>query len=362
MVVVNSFTTTQRHTWAIGFRLPIIRACFLPMAIGMDAQLRTRLIGAAVLIGMAVIFLPMLLDRGEDSESSSTEEIALDIPQPDTNGMSTRTLPLNSDAPMVEVDARASEPIPEVNTARAAPTVARLASESAPEPSPEPAEPTAPTPSRENVGSIERPVATPPAPTPAPTPVSPPVAQTPPTPPTQAIPTTASGRFGVNFGSYSSQENAQRLVTQLQQLKVSAKVEAIVVNGKSLYRVAAKGYPTRAAAEAARLTAVNKINGLNASILQGELPSDTAPASVVAPALQSFAVQIGVYGDKIKADELVNQLKAKGFAAFGERVITPSGSTIRVRVGPILKRPQAEQIKADIKTKLALDSIVVPYP
>lgn len=320
----------------------------------MDAQLRTRLIGAAVLIGLAVIFLPMLLDRGDQNESASTEEIALDIPQPDTDGMSTRTLPLNTDAPMVEVDARASEPIPEVNTARAAPTVARLASESEPLAT-ETAAPNA-TSNRENTGSIERVTDAAPANTPSSTtPVAPPAPE-----PTAPAPT--GGRFGVNFGSYSSQENAQRLVAQLQQLKVQASAEAITVSGKALYRVAAKGYPTRAAAEAARLTAVNKINGLNASILQGELPSQTAPATTVAPALQSFAVQIGVYGDKIKADELVNQLKAKGFAAFGERVITPSGSTIRVRVGPILKRPQAEQIKADIKTKLALDSIVVPYP
>lgn len=322
----------------------------------MDAQLRTRLIGAAVLIGLAVIFLPMLLDRGDQNESSSTEEIALDIPQPDTDGMSTRTLPLNTDAPMVEVDARASEPIPEVNTARAAPTVARLPSETESVPT-ESAMPEPAAPSRENTGSIERDVE--PAPVTAPV-ATPPVAQTP--TPAASVPANSGGRFGVNFGSYSSQENAQRLVAQLQQLKVQANSEAITVSGKSLYRVAAKGYPTRAAAEAARLTAVNKINGLNASILQGELPSQSAPATAVAPALQSFAVQIGVYGDKIKADELVNQLKAKGFAAFGERVITPSGSTIRVRVGPILKRPQAEQIKADIKAKLKLDSIVVPYP
>lgn len=356
--VVNSFTTTRTRIWAFESALPIIPARFLPVTIGMDAQLRTRLIGAAVLIGLAVIFLPMLLDRGDQNESSSTEEIALDIPQPDTDGMSTRTLPLNSDAPMVEVDARTADPIPEVNTARAAPTVARLASESEPTPAANPAESTPSPSSSENAGSIERTAEPQPSPTPVTPAVAAPVAQTTSTP----VATSPSGRFGVNFGSYSSKENAQRLVAQLQQLKVQASAEMITVNGKALYRVAAKGYPTRTAAEAARLSAIGKINGLNASILQGELPSQSAPATTVAPALQSFAVQIGVYGDKIKADELVNQLKAKGFAAFGERVITPSGSTIRVRVGPILKRPQAEQIKADIKSKLALDSIVVPYP
>jgi cell division septation protein DedD len=156
--------------------------------------------------------------------------------------------------------------------------------------------------------------------------------------------------------------NAEKLITQLAAVNIKASAEAINVGGKSLFRVVAKGYGTRANAEAARLAATTSINGLNASILQGELSSDSAPASVVAPALQSFAVQIGVYGDKAKADQLIAQLKAKGFPAFAERVITPSGSTIRVRVGPILKRADAEKSKADIKAKLGLDSIIVPFP
>ena len=97
----------------------------------MDSQLRTRLIGAAVLIGLAVIFLPMVLDKDTSDTPVPNEEISLDIPVPgsDLDGLQTRTLPINDEAPMVEIDATAPDPIANVDTSRARPTVARLASE-----------------------------------------------------------------------------------------------------------------------------------------------------------------------------------------------------------------------------------------
>ena len=331
----------------------------------MDSQLRTRLIGAAVLIGLAVIFLPMVLDKDNREAPIPNEEISLDIPAPgsDLDGFQTRTLPINEQAPLVEIDATAPDPIANVDTSRARPTVARLASETDPQ--------TEPTGSQ---GSIQRDAPLPPAPVAAPvaapTPAATPAVPKPvtPKPVTPAAPAASGGRFGVNFGSYGARANAEKLITQLAAVKVKASVEPVVVGNKSLFRVVSRGYPSRSAAEAARLAATTSIDGLNASVLQGEIASNASanqvlPATAIAPALQGFAVQVGVYGDKTKADELIAQLKAKGFAAFAERVITPSGSTLRVRVGPILKRADADKIKADIKAKLGLgDIIVVPYP
>ena len=324
----------------------------------MDSQLRTRLIGAAVLIGLAVIFLPMVLDKDTAETPVATEEISLDIPVPgseqaDLDGLQTRTLPINEQAPMVEIDATAPEPIANVDTSRARPTVARLASEIEAARQPQSSE-----------GTIQRDaplLTTPAAPVvtaPAQAVVTPPSTQA----PTPVAPAATGGRFGVNFGSYGALANAEKLITQLAAVKVKASVEPVLVGDKSLFRVVSRGYPSRGAAEAARLAATTSIDGLNASVLQGEIANATAPATTVAPALQGFAVQIGVFGDKVKADELITQLKAKGFAAFSERVITPSGSTLRVRVGPILKRPDADKTKAEIKAKLGFDGIVVPYP
>jgi DedD protein len=333
----------------------------------MDSQLRTRLIGAAVLIGLAVIFLPIVLDKKSNDAPIANEEIPLDIPAPGSDpgnldGMQTRTLPINPQAPLVEIDANAPDPVARVDTARARPTVARLASEAMDEPADQNAE-----------GTIQREVTATPTPVAAVPSSATPALSTPPAQrasPTAlaSAPAANGGRFGVNFGSYGALENAEKLITQLAAIKIKAAVEPVAVGAKSLFRVAARGYGTRGAAEAARLAATTAIDGLNASVLQGDLPGsapgapNTAPASVIAPALQGFAVQIGVFGDKTKADELVAQLKAKGFAAFSERVITPGGSTLRVRVGPMLKRPDADKTKGEIKSKLGFDTIVVPYP
>ena len=108
----------------------------------MDSQLRTRLIGAAVLIGLAVIFLPMVLDKDSAEAPIPNEEISLDIPAPgsDVDGLQTRTLPINEQAPMVEIDATAPDPIANVDTSRARPTVARLASETDPQAVPQSSE------------------------------------------------------------------------------------------------------------------------------------------------------------------------------------------------------------------------------
>ena len=322
----------------------------------MDSQLRIRLIGAAVLIGLAVIFLPMVLDKNTSEAPVPNEEISLDIPAPgsDPDGFQTRTLTINEQAPLVEIDATAPDPIANVDTSRARPTVARLDSETEPLSSEGTIQRDAPSVAPAPVAAVPSAPAATPAPT-APQPTAP-------KPVNPVAPTATGGRFGVNFGSYGARGNAEKLITQLAAVKVKASVEPVTVGNKSLFRVVSRGYPSRSAAETARLAAITSIDGLNASVLQGEIASPTAPATAVSAALKGFVVQIGVYGDKAKADELIAQLKAKGFAAFSERVITPSGSTLRVRVGPILKRPDADKTKADIKAKLGFDGIVVPYP
>ena len=332
----------------------------------MDSQLRIRLIGAAVLIGLAVIFLPMVLDKNTSEPPVPNEEISLDIPVPgsDPDGFQTRTLPINEQAPLVEIDATAPDPIANVDTSRARPTVARLDSETEPLSSEGTIQRDAPSVAPAPVAAVPSATAATPAPT-APQPTAPQSTAPQPTAPkpvNPVAPTATGGRFGVNFGSYGARGNAEKLITQLAAVKVKASVEPVTVGNKSLFRVVSRGYPSRSAAETARLAAITSIDGLNASVLQGEIASPTAPATAVSAALKGFAVQIGVFGDKAKADELIAQLKAKGFAAFSERVITPSGSTLRVRVGPILKRPDADKTKADIKAKLGFDGIVVPYP
>ena len=63
----------------------------------MDPQLKQRLIGAAVLVLLAIVFVPMVLD-GTSTPDSQT--IDLTIPPSPDRAMETRVVPL------VEVDRR----------------------------------------------------------------------------------------------------------------------------------------------------------------------------------------------------------------------------------------------------------------
>ena len=303
----------------------------------MDSKLRTRLIGAAVLIGLAVIFVPMFLDSDRLPDPGS-QEVSLEIPPEDGGPLPTRVLPADPEAPLPQVSAADPDVVTTVDTA------------------------TAPPPMTATQGEIQRDQQ--PVPVPAVVPKPTPSVETKPLEPTpKPLPSaSAGGRFAVNFGSYGSQANAEKLLAQLKGLRVSAAVEAVTVNEKPLWRVIARGYGSRSAAETVRLSAQAGISGLAATIVQGNLASPTAPATQVPSSLSAWAVQIGVYSDTTKANALVAELKAQGFAAFAERVITPQGSTLRVRVGPELKRAGADKLKTEIKAKLGLDGFVVSHP
>jgi cell division septation protein DedD len=311
----------------------------------MDAQLRQRLIGAAVLIALAVIFLPMLLSG---PRPVSNEEVSLVIPPPGASpanaGERTVTLPADRVTTLPEPDADA---VALVDTATAPP--ATLPSDPPP--------PVAP------VVRETSPVAVKPAPPAA-------VNTRPTATATSAASgaprfdpaTAASGPFFLQLGSYGQAERAEALVGQLSALGISARQEPFKSGGKTLYRVRSAGYPSRTAAETARLKAVSGISGLSASVAEAALPSATAPTRAPAAVVAGFAVQVGVFSVQAKANELSEQLKRAGFAAFVERVQASNGPAHRVRVGPIARKPDAETMRDQIKAKLGVSGLVVPHP
>jgi len=143
----------------------------------MDHGLKQRLIGATVLVSLAVIFVPMLV--GEDPQRS--QEIDLDIP-PFPEKIESKILPLPEQAPeelaQVEIKSDAEAVI------------------------------TAPTPAPK--ASVE--------PTPSPKP-------------------TASNSFAVQVGSFSSQSNADGFSKTLQKSGYKAFVDRASVDGKTTYKV-----------------------------------------------------------------------------------------------------------------------------
>ncbi|MCB1610324.1 MAG: SPOR domain-containing protein [Xanthomonadales bacterium] len=316
----------------------------------MDDALRQRLVGAAVIIALAVIFVPMLLDSPEDP--ARTQQVDLSIPPRTEPGIETRRLPL---------DPAMTAPVPSPET------LAADTPETVAEPVPAP-----------DAGGVE-PVAEPtpaapappkPAPTPAtvaaePPAAEPPVAEPPPpTKPSATMPTPAKGgRFLAQFGSYAERSNADSLVRDLAKAGVPADIEVLKSSsGRSLHRVRSRPYATRTEADAARLGAQRQIAGLASTVI--ELPAADASQSTPAAAnLSGWAVQVGVFTRKDGADELVTRLRGAGYAAFVEPIKLAGGQTShRVRVGPEVKRENAQRIQTEIKAKFKIDALVVSHP
>jgi len=191
----------------------------------MDLSLKQRLLGAVVLIALAVIFVPMFLSRPAPQQSSETVNLAIP-PAPDRE-FQNRVLPVDA-APDAVKNAQTvtSQPLATVETP------------------PRPAEIAQPT----------APVATTPAPEAA---KSEPVAPTPTAEAPKSEPSTpgraANGHFFVHLGIYAESKNADDLVATLKQGGFPAFAEASDYQGKRAERVRVGPFEDRAAAEAARL-------------------------------------------------------------------------------------------------------------
>jgi DedD protein len=311
----------------------------------MDAQLRQRLIGAAVLVGLAVIFLPLMLNS---PTPVAPTEVSLQIPEPPSASDGARVLPL---------DEPEQAPEPAIEAPVEPSLVDRPAVETLP--SPDVAEdvatsvvnsPTAP--------SVERPPITPAA--------KPEDIAEPPTAVVRApapVPAAAADRYFINFGSYAQEANARSLVAQLGKLGIKATFEAFSASGKTLYKVHSGRYADRGKAENARLMAKQNIANLVSSVAEFQLPSPTASLNPTKPELTAFAVQLGVFSLQAKANGLKADLMAAHFAAFVEKIPGASGApNFRVRVGPESSEAAAIKLRDAIKTKMKMDAIVVSYP
>lgn len=336
----------------------------------MDANLKQRLVGAAVLVALAVIFLPMLIG-GPDHETNGPQ-VSTDIPARGDRQLVTRELPLAPALPTVstEVDTAvaAENRVATVDMMNAPARVDALSGNEVNAASAASGDVVAPAGAVTNSGTPATPVPAPVATTPtsvAPAAVPPPPASTPVVAPAPAPPPTlpaasANGNWAVNLGSYGNAANASALVSQLRGQKFDVYSEAINLDGKSVQRVRLGPYAGRAQAESARLSVLKLRSDLPTSVvsLEGEPASPTAKPAVAA----GFAVQLGALATQADANALRDRARAAGFSSYVERVATGSGVLWRVRLGPELQRANAEKLKSDAKIKLGVDGNVVAHP
>ncbi|MEO6366253.1 MAG: SPOR domain-containing protein [Luteimonas sp.] len=344
----------------------------------MEPALKQRLWGAAVLIALAVIFLPMLI-QGPAPESG-VSDVSLDMPNAPGGEYETRELPLVTPGDPPNGGALGMQTSPADSSADIVSQSRPLGADNASSSAALPAD--AAIPINENLHAA-----------------------------------VAGGDYAVSFGSYATAANAQAVVRALQQSQLPGFHEAITANNRTAYRVRIGPYATRAAAEAARLRAAHVRDDVGAAVVvldagaatpapstpaatsatpavataplppQPKLddpkptpvpkpvtakpvepnPADAAkpaPPAITVPAAANvgFAVQLGAFSKAADANALRDRVRAAGMVAFTEAVNTDKGTLTRVRAGPVASRAEADQLKAQVRAKIGVDGIVRPHP
>ncbi|MCC8538151.1 SPOR domain-containing protein [Xanthomonas axonopodis pv. poinsettiicola] len=351
----------------------------------MDTALKQRLIGAIVLVALAVIFLPMLV-KGP-APSSGVADVPLEAPAaPGKGEFETRELPLV--------------------TPGDAPAGGALGMAGAPG---------APAAVQDNPDAAD--LATPSS--------------------VPSAPEVAAGNYAVNFGAYATSADADAVIARLKQAQLPGFSEKTQISGREAWRVRVGPYADQAQAESARLQAVKVRSDVNAQVVtldasasapppvatpapaaapkpassataagtpaatrteslppepakpvaaapkpakpevakttpatpapakpEAAKPAAPAPTAPAAPAASGvgFAVQLGAFGRAEDANALRDRVRAAGFSAFVEQVRTDKGALNRVRVGPVANRGDAEQLRAQVAAKVGISGMVRPHP
>ena len=87
-------------------------------------------------------------------------------------------------------------------------------------------------------------------------------------------------------------------------------------------------------------------------------PTPSAPVKA-----RGWVVQIASFTDRNKALQLRNRLRKAKFISFVEATTAKHGTLYRVRVGPVIKREEADKLQAKIARQLKLKgALVMAYP
>lgn len=332
----------------------------------MDIALKQRLVGASVLIALAVVVLPMLLGGRPDQAEQETRKIELP-PQPSELNFETRRYPIgDASATMPAASATpdtsglpagdssspvAADPAPGAVAhveLRPREFVDALEGEPAAEPAAEQAEEAATVEAAEPSEPAEADAAAKQESTPqsvAPAPAAQP-------------PAASGGRYVVQVASFSSIENANRLSDTLRGHGHAVLADTVKSDAGTLYRVRIGPYAGEGEANDAAARLRKQLTDVKPRIV--DLQPEAA-TQVTAPSdpLIRWVVQVGSFSAPGNAETLVARLRGDGLSAYTEAV-SASGSTIyRVRVGPYLERDEALRVDRLINERFSLDGVVM---
>lgn len=309
----------------------------------MDKALKQRLVGATILIALAVIFVPWWVGSPDQRvERGDT----IDLPEPPATDREVRRLRLDeARQPRGESEAspdeRRSEELPDPGTssetepdteAETEPEIVELPDQPAAEVQEEVSEPSQET-SRE----------------------SPPE-----TPVTEApAPAGNGGDWLVQVASFSSAESAGELIGRLEALGYNAVTDTVIRGQARLHRVRAGPFPDRNDAEGA----VNRIAGEIGGVQPTVVSVSGAPSGQdTAPSVGRYAVQVGVFAREENATQLRERLVGRGFTTFVDSETGGAHTTWKVRVGPVMEREEAERLRDRLQAEANVEGMIVTHP
>jgi cell division septation protein DedD len=313
----------------------------------MDIALKQRLVGASVLIALAVVVLPMLFGGRPDPGETGSQRI--EVPeQPPELDFETRRFPINT-AP-----ARAEPPPPDEPVSLPTPenSVAEISAAPAPR-SEDRAAPDA------GAQSLEEAQDTPPPGTEqavAET-AEQPVVVVAPDPLPQVAPV-GRGRYVVQVASFSSADNARRLSGQLEGQGYAVIADQVKSDAGTLNRVRVGPFETEADADRAVAALQKQLPDIKPRVLDME-PGKAAAVTAPSDPLVRWVVQVGSFSNAANADNLVARLRLEGLSAYKESVSSGSSTVYRVRVGPFIERDEAISVDQRVNDRLGIDGVVM---
>lgn len=320
----------------------------------MDKALKQRLVGASVLIALAVIVLPMLLSGRPENASQQSQKIELP-PRPDELTFETRRFPVT------EPPAN-SQPVQEKDSGPAGKTLApasvspgegneRKASEL---PADKTRQASQDQPERAAVQSAQE-------------------GTSPRNPAANGLPAINSsgaaseptgqdkqkiGRYVVQVASLGSAKNASQLMASLQNKGLPVLLDAVESDAGKLNRIRVGPYENETEANQVSARIAKELTGVNPRVVDLQ-PDQSSDAANPADSLERWVVQVGSFADSSNAKRIVSELKAKGMSAYSETVTSSSSTIFRVRVGPFLEREEAMRAKQQLSKQLSIDGVVM---
>lgn len=336
----------------------------------MDKALKQRLVGASVLIILAVIVLPMLLSGRSDRLKHESSRIELP-PKPDELSIETRRFPVgipSKPVPAVEQETVESEealkpePLQADNTqltnAIADTPVSVTQVDSGGD---ESAMPATDTGAGELAGN--EPVETSVAEVNA---IKPPevttITLTSKKPESLELSDTVqvsqhTPRYLVQVASFSNEKNANALAGLLRAENLPVLMDVVERPAGRMYRVRVGPYTERSEADALVASLGRKMTDLTPRVLDLR-PKESAPVSKPSDPLVRWVVQVGSFSQAKSAQDLVAKLRLAGLSAFSEKVSSSSGTAYKVRIGPELDRDKAAELARKVKAEHKLDGFV----